>query len=108
MVGDGLGGIADLQQRRRGRLGVLAVGAGQTDRSRRAVAETNAEPIFVASDDLVSRYRRDVGTDGCRAEAAESNGRLRAAHAPEARGRTGDGLQLSIYHIIIQRPREFS
>jgi hypothetical protein len=71
VIGNRLGGVADVRQRWRDCLDILAASARQGDGTRRAVEETNAKAAFEVGNGIADRGRRHVQIDGRRAEASK-------------------------------------
>src|ERR1700692_2644908 len=70
MIGNRLGGVADVRQRRRDCLDVLAPGTRQGNVTRRAVEEANAKALLETGDGIADRCRRHVQIEGRSTEAS--------------------------------------
>src|SRR5580693_1759575 len=70
MIGNRLSGIADVQQRWRDCLDVLAASTRQGDVTRRAVEEANAKALLETGNDIADRCRRHVQIEGRSTEAS--------------------------------------
>src|SRR5271170_7462661 len=70
MIGNRLGGVADVRQRRRDGLNVFAASARQGDVTRRAVEEANAKAFLEIGNGMADRCWRHVQIEGRRTEAS--------------------------------------
>src|SRR5258707_13430207 len=70
MIGNRLGGAADIRQRRRDGLDVLAASTRQGDVTRRAVEEANAKALLETGNGIADRCRRHVQIEGRSTEAS--------------------------------------
>src|SRR6266446_1258809 len=70
MIGNRLGGAADVRQRRRDGFDVLAAGTRQGNVTRRAVEEANAKTLLETGYGIADCRRRHVQIGGRRTEAS--------------------------------------
>src|SRR5712672_1556866 len=70
MIGNRLGGVANVRQRWRDGLDVLAASTRQGDVTRRAVEEANAKALLETGNGIADRCRRHVQIEGRSTEAS--------------------------------------